>query len=160
MGIVPHRDPQPQLIYRNGQTRKIRYNYLKANVWELFVCALSAIASINYFINPINLSNSSIGHTRFPDEIWNSMYGVGAVIVVLGLWRLSPRLEICGLMLFATSVLINALAIGHYRGWSTSASTLAVLMAFFAAASVRMADVVFSYRRTLRHLEQLNGPRP
>lgn len=127
--------------------RGIRRRYLIANNWELWVCLLGIVASINYVIQPENLSDSSVGHMRFPDAIWNLLYGIGSVMVVAGLLRLSPRLEIAGLWLFSAAVAINLLAIGHYRGWSISAATLATLGGLLIASIARIIDVWQSFVR-------------
>lgn len=144
-------DRQPQVRYTNGRRKQIRTALLIANIWELFVCGLSTFASLNYFLNPVNLSDSSVGHIGFPDVAWNGLYGVGAVLVVTGLVKLSPRLEAAGLSLFASSVLIQILAIIHYRGLGSSSGTIAILLGFAAAAIVRIWDIsAVDRRRTHR----------
>lgn len=142
---MPNR--QPQVRYTNGRRREVRRALLIANVWELFVCGLSVFAAVNYFLHPVNLSDSSIGHIGFPDVAWNTLYGVGALLVVVGLLKLSPRLEAGGLSIFTSAILIQIIAIVHYRGASTSASTLAVLVGFAAAALVRIWDITQVDRR-------------
>jgi hypothetical protein len=135
---VPNRYPQSD--------RSAWWPYIQANCFELFTAVLAIVASISYFWQPENLSNSSIGHVQFPDVFWNSLYGLGAIFVALGLLRLSIRIEAVGLSLFTAAVAINAIAIYHYRGLS-AASSLAIFVAFGLASLVRL-HTLFSRSKT------------
>jgi hypothetical protein len=120
--------------------RSAWWPYIQANVFELFTAVLAVVASLNYYWQPQNLSDSSIGHVQFPDLLWNTLYGVGAILVAAGLVRLSIRVEAAGLSIFAAAVAINALAVYHYRGTS-AAATIAIFVAFFLASLVRLHTI-------------------
>lgn len=115
----------------------MRWAYVQANAFELFTAILAIVASLTYFYQPQNLSDSSVGHIRFPDVLWNGLYGVGAILVALGIVRLDVRVEAIGLSLFAAAVTIDAAAVYHYRGWPAS-STIAIFVAFGVASVIRL----------------------
>lgn len=138
---MPNRYPQSD--------RSARWPYIQANAFELFTAVLAVVAAVNYYLQPANLSDSSVGHIAFPDVLWNTMYGVGAILVAAGLLRMSIRVEAMGLSLFAAAVSINAVAIFHYRGTS-AASSLAIFVAFGLASLVRIHTIYFGSKKWTR----------
>ena len=135
-------DRQTAFTYGNGSSRaKIRTAYLIANAFELFTAILAMVACVSYVVEPQNLSDGSIGSIQFPDVLWNGLYGAGAVLVVGGLFLLAPRVEVMGLSLFASAVLIQAVAVGNLRGWS-GAAAVAIYTGFAGASVVRAVVLV------------------
>lgn len=139
---------QPQLKLTNGARRAVRLRYLSANVFELSFAAFAVIAAVNYLVHPSSLESGSFGSITFPDLVWNMLYLLGAVMIVSGLARLHPRSEVVGLCLFAAALLIQAVAIIHYRGVQTPAASLAALVAFAAASIVRIYLLMTAVNRT------------
>lgn len=143
---------EPEHKYRNGNggaRRQLRNSYLIANAFELFVALLAIVAAISYLLDPQNLSNGTIGHVQFPDALWFGLYGVGSILVVIGLVRISPRIEVMGLCLFCASVLIQALAIAQLRGWPSAASI--AIYTGFAIASILRSYVLVKAVVVYRH---------
>jgi hypothetical protein len=135
---VPNRYPQSD--------RSAWWPYIQANIFELSIAVFSLIAAVNYYIQPANLSDSSVGHVAFPDLVWNTLYGFGAFLVAVGLLRLSLRVEAAGLSLLSAAAAINALAIWHYRG-SSAAASIAIFIAFFVASIIRLHTIYAGTRR-------------
>lgn len=125
--------------------RSAWWPYIQANIFELSTAVFSLIAAVNYYIQPANLADSSVGHVQFPDAVWNTLYGAGALLVTVGIVRLSIRVEAAGLSLLSAAAAINALAIYHYRGTGAAAS-IAIFIAFFVASIVRLHTIYIGTR--------------
>ena len=112
-----------------------RRTYLLANVFELFVAVLAALASLTFFLDPSQLADSAVGRALPPfDYAWNVGYGLGALLVAAGLWKIDGYLEVAGLSLFTAAVLINGIAIIAVGG---SVGTIFVYVAFAASCLLR-----------------------
>ena len=81
--------------------------YLCANAFELFLCALTVVAVIQYAFSPDALYESTVGRAVHPlDYGWLALYGFGGAFVCAGLLIRSPRLEVAGLFAYAAGVSI------------------------------------------------------
>lgn len=100
--------------------RTVRRAYIEANVWELFVATLAIITAIGYFVDPHDAAGVARDHIAFPEVLWNSMYGGGAILVVLGIVWIVEWVELAGLSLFSAAVviqMIDLVEVSDWRGW-------------------------------------------
>lgn len=118
-----------------------RSNILAQGAFELFVALLAVLSCVIFFVKPSLYASSAVAQFAPWDFAWNTMYGVGGVLVIVGLVRLSPRLEVAGLCLFCSAVSINAvLVLSVYGG--AAWPTIPTFVGFAAASLVRIAYLV------------------
>lgn len=131
---MPHRLNTERPIY----LRSVRSASLSANAFELFVCLLALVAAISFFINPDTYDDTAVGQFLHPyDFVWNMMYGLGALLVVVGLVRLKPQIEVAGLCLFTSAVSINFVATLTVYGTVSFLSAAPIYLGFAMASLIR-----------------------
>jgi hypothetical protein len=109
--------------------------YLAAHAFELFTASLAIFAAAAFFAQPDQLARSAVGQAVHPfDYAWNVSYGLGGILVTVGILRRAEWLEVAGLSFFAGAVLVNGVAIFLERGLTGLASAPPLIG--FAIASV------------------------
>lgn len=120
-----------------NERRIFTRGYLLGNAFELWIALAAILTAITYFYDPGALDDSSIAQVAHPVAFaWNIGYLVAGAAVTVGLWRPSPRLELAGLSLFSSAVIMNAIAIGAVRG-SAGAGTIFTYVGLAAASGMR-----------------------
>lgn len=117
-----------------------RRAYAYANVFELLIAFFSLLAAVSFALNPAERRATAVGQTLAPyDWLWNIGYGLAGLLIVWGVLRIRPRIEVAGLALLAGFVGINAtavIAVGGLRGWYTLGTYVSVIAACFIRARV------------------------
>lgn len=112
--------------------REIRRAYVEAHGFELLFGILAALSALSGLLDPSSLAKSAVGEALHPfDLAWNAAYLVGALGIIFGLLRPSPRVEAAALIVLSGAVLANAVAVVALRGVSGATS-----VATFATAGV------------------------
>lgn len=154
---MPHRalpqrgtDPQPAMA---PDRRSFRRNYLDGNAFEWWLALAAIVGSIVQFFDLDALFAASIGRQVGNWAIvWNALYLAGGLMIVVGLYGPTLRVELAGLCLFFAAVMVNASAILSIFGSQAIATTLAYLA--FGTAAWRRALLVL---RIVRRHEEANG---
>jgi len=118
-----------------------RRYYLPEHAFELALALLAVAAASIFFLDPTALQRSAIGQALHPfDYVWNLLYLLAGISIVVGLVVPKPRIELAGLAFLATSVAINIVAITYVRPfplWVVSATTyVAIVLACVGRAHV------------------------
>lgn len=117
-----------------------------ANPHEAFIALLSFLVAVQFFLSPTNLDNSAVGRELPPwDWIWNSGLALGALFILVGLYRGRANVEVAGLMFHSGAILVQAIAVVAIFGIARAVLTLGIYLAAVAANLAR-AWVVVRYR--------------
>lgn len=84
----------------------------------LAIAVFSAVGGLAFITLPGLLQETFIG-TLAPshwEEVWAVDWALGGWLVMLGMWRLSPRVEAAGLCLLAGAFATNVVAVLDLRG--------------------------------------------
>jgi hypothetical protein len=103
---------------------------------------IAVIAGVRAFIEPDSLPlNAVIGEWSYA---WAVMYGVGGILILLGLGQAKPRWEALGCVWFATGTTIQAVVILFFLGQSAFLTIWNVisLAVFSVAGIVRTRNLV------------------
>lgn len=147
---MPHRHRAEDISTHDSlpanERRVFTRGYLLGNAFELWIALAAILTALTYFYDPAALTDSSVGRVAHPIAFtWNTGYLTAGVLITTGLWRPSPRLELAGLSLFSSAVLINAVAIVAVRG----SAAIGVVFTYvgLAAASAMRAYLVMKLNR-------------
>lgn len=124
-----------------------RRNYLAGNAFEFGVAVASVIAALVYFVNPHALEQTALGEQAgFLTPLWQVMFFAGGCLVVVGLWQGHAKIELYGLLPFATALVMNSLAVLIARGF---VGAVAGLLGFglFAGCVARLSLLVSAMKR-------------
>jgi hypothetical protein len=106
--------------------------YLERHVFEFVIGVLSIIAAISFANDPESLRRTAVGQQLSGwDFVWNGGYGLAGLLIVVGLVIPKPRVEAAGLLLLATALTINVLAI-----WQVAGTIGATAIASYAAVVI------------------------
>lgn len=111
------RDSNLNRVRRRVHRRVIQVSprtfHLLVNAWGLVIGALSVFASVLFFTVPeFALQQTSVGQQLGAlDMVWNALYGIAGALIVYGLVADRRGADAFGLVLLATTTLINFLAI-------------------------------------------------
>lgn len=123
---------------RPGERRLV---YLERHTFELLIAVLSVIAATSFLVDPETLRQTAVGRELAGwDVIWNSAYGLAGLAIIVGLAWPKPRVEAAGLILLATSVAINLIAIWQVVG-SVGAAAIATYLAVVLACIGRVRQM-------------------
>ena len=100
-------------LYGRHFTVSARTFHLLVNAWGLVIGALCVFTSLLFFTAPDSLlSDTSIGtQLGALDVVWNALYGVSGALILTGLILNRKGLDAFGLVMLATTTIINFLAI-------------------------------------------------
>lgn len=79
------------------------------------------------------------------------MYGLGALLVTVGLVRMKPQIEVAGLCLFTSAVAINFVATLTVYGTISFLSAAPIYLGFAMASLIRGHYLISMNRRNLSH---------
>lgn len=114
--------------------------HLLVNAWGLVIGFLSVFASALFFLYPGLVAQTSVGQQLGGlDIVWNSLYGIAGALIVYGLIMDRKGVDAVGLVMLATTTLINLSAIlvtlGP-RGLVVAPQLLGVMAAAIARALI------------------------
>jgi hypothetical protein len=116
------------------------YN-LMSSAWPLCIGTVSLIGAILFFFFPDALRSISVAHTIGPlESVWNLARGIGGACIIYGIVRNNRQIDALGLVLFATSMAVNSIALAYTYG-AQSLSVQPTLVACLIAALTRVAVV-------------------
>jgi len=117
---------------RNGVTRLLSYPFAVA------LALIGINSSITLIVNP---GRSPVHQLLAPwDDIAAGVYGIGGLLIIIGIAFLRADFEAAGCIAFAGGALINAVVWMWIAGW-TAWNTIAVLVMFAAAALIRARHI-------------------
>jgi hypothetical protein len=117
---------------RNGVTRLLSYPFAVA------LALIGINSSITLIVNP---GRSPVHQLLAPwDVIAAGIYGIGGLLIIVGIAFLRADFEAGGCIAFAGGALINAVVWMWIAGW-TAWNTIAVLLMFSAAALIRARHI-------------------
>lgn len=121
------------------------------NIFELWIGIAAILGSIFYFVSPESLLSAAlakqIGH-EWLTFTWNGGYLLSGLMLVYGVLRPSPRIEIAGLWIVAATTAINGIAIAVTFG-VRGASTVATYMTLAVASMIR-ARLIYNAAKELQ----------
>lgn len=130
---------------RRSNVRRLKADYLLANVFEAATGLAAAAGGVGYFFDEHSLLDASIGQgLQSLAGAWSILYFAGGVMILLGLVRGSLRVELAGLCLFLPAALTEGATIALFAGSKGSAPGalflgLAVAAVFRGLAVWRLA---------------------
>jgi len=137
-------------IRKRGGIRETdwRNAYLRTHSLAFMVGVAAALAGTAVlFVPPLGLGKSSLAELPGPMEFaWAALYALGGWFVVLGILRLSPRLEAAGMWLLGSTLVVNAVTIIWARGIETFVA-VSVIAGAAVGCAVRAAWIVHDQRR-------------
>lgn len=95
-------------------------------IW-LWLGAAAVVSLLAWFIDPAGeAQRSAIGRelNNGIDDLWHVLLGVGGAAVFYGVWSTKVRAEIVGHLFIGVAVLINAVAVTHVTGLTSTAFVL------------------------------------
>lgn len=91
--------------------QKFSPDSLLASVMEAAIAGGLLLSGVTYLVSPDELARSVVGHAVGPfDSVWSWMYVFGAVAVLYGIVRISPRWRVAGLVLLTAGLLMQFVA--------------------------------------------------
>lgn len=133
-----------------------RFYALYANAWEAAIALAAVVTAVAFWFDPNGAETAPLANVLGGwDDVWYMLYGVGGAMVLLGLLlhgrqvffrgvRLigDGRVELSGLVLIATAIVVNVVAIANAGFLRTpSVATYAgLLVACFLRGRTLMAE--------------------
>lgn len=109
-------------------------NYVFANAFEMMLGVSAIVSGVAGLVRPLaDTEQTALGELfGYAANAWSVLYLVGGVAIVLGLGRVSVRLEVAGLYVVAGAIVAQSVAIallgwagvasaGFYLGWGVAA---------------------------------------
>lgn len=135
---------------RRGRIRKAdwRNAYLRTHTLAFMVGVAAALAGTAVlFLPSLGLGKSSLAQLPGSMEFaWAAFYALGGWLVVVGILRLSPRLEAAGMWLLGSTLAVNAVTIIWARGIETFVA-VSVIAGAAIGCIIRAAWIVHDYWR-------------
>lgn len=108
--------------------RELRRDLFARNAFEFLVAALALLAVPIILLSKGGLHTSAVGHmTASLAPSWLALFGLGALLILIGIIRLSPRAEIIGLILFTAAMVTDGVAVIFYSGGGGAAGAMMFL---------------------------------
>jgi hypothetical protein len=127
-------------------SRRVRF---QVNAFEVVVAVIALTTCVYGLADPAVIRESTLNEA-IPIAwayIWHAGYGLAAVGIIAGLWRGRRNEEAAGLILMASAVAIQTVAVVAVRGTSASSSVL-VLLAVTLGCACR-AGLLLTNRRAI-----------
>lgn len=120
-------------------------SYLGANTFEWALAGQALLTAVVFFLNP-NDPNTAVAATGTTlGYIWNGLYTLAALVIVIGMLRLSPPLEAAGLVLLIAALTVNLIAVALFMpSWAPFA-----LYAIITVACLLRMRLLAKLMRTL-----------
>lgn len=113
--------------------------WLKANAFEAALAIEALITAAVFFINPSQPNTAIALGGMTLAWIWNCLYALGGLAVLVGLVRVAVPLEAAGLVVLPAALTVNVFAIALYNpAWSS----FVVYVVLCAACLVRARVLV------------------
>lgn len=112
---MPERLNENQILIRDGHVQlkpspRSRRAYLYANSFELMLAGQALLTALIFFTT--RLPTSVLGEVSPTlGYIWNALYALAGLTIVIGMVRLSVQLEAAGLVVLVSAATINVLAV-------------------------------------------------
>lgn len=122
-----------------------------------FLGLAALVSGLRFWLDPASLDASSVGRA-LPgpfDEVWSSLYVVGGVLLIIGAQRPAPRVELPGVTLLLTALVVNFGGIVAERGIGSLAQVPVYAAALWVLLGRRADLVALGDRRV-----GLPDPRP
>lgn len=130
-------EPQPLLsIVPDRRTR------FQANPFETLIALLAVISAVVFLLPPDPAIDGSTVEQAVPlwvALVWNVLYGLSGVGILAGLWTGKANVEVAGLILLVSGVLVSTVAALDVRGESALAGVFTFLaVALSCAVRIRI----------------------
>lgn len=108
------------------------------NIFEVWLALAGILSGFVFFYEPAAIDGNALSRTigYWPSLAWTVAYFASGVLLIYGLFRVSPRWEIFGLFLYGSAAVANGLAIINVFG-TRGVATTALYLSLSAAAWVR-----------------------
>lgn len=117
---------------------------LEVNAFEALIALLCLLAAAKFFVDPGNLDASAVGRALPPwDFLWNAGFGLGGLAILAGLWAGRGDVEVAGLFLLSTAILLQGIAVLVIYGWAGLVSE--ALYAAVVLACAERARIVWRF---------------
>lgn len=122
------------------------------NAFEASIAFVGAVTSISFFVSPDDLARSPVGIALHPwDYVWNAGYFIGAVGILIGLWKGRGDVEAGGLLFLAGAIFVQAGAVLDIVGWARGVVGITVYLSIIGAC---IARVVLIFRFSAAHVRE------
>jgi hypothetical protein len=140
-------------VKRRRRRLRQRLALLLITPFEAAVAFAAMFAGAVYLLDPTAVGRSALGRTAqqlLP--VWEVLYVTGGVAILISLMWRSLRLEVAGLALFVSAMLIQAIAIVDFAGAQgiASAATFAAVAAACIGRCWVLIDLWRHFRRDRR----------
>lgn len=117
--------------------RHFRRSYFRSNAFEVFAAFAAVMAGVAFVLVPGAIEGSTVARQAGAlSALWGLLYGLGGLVVLVGLWMLSARVEVIGLFLLGAAAAIDGIALLLFQ-WPVGIRTGLIYLAFVAAAVTR-----------------------
>lgn len=126
--------------------RSFRRGYFLGNAFEAWAALAALLAGVAFIIEPGSVQNSTVAQQAgLLAIVWGLLYGVGGLVVLIGLWLPSPRVELSGLCMFGSAAAIDGLSLLVFK--FPVGIRVGLLYLSFVAASVMRGYLVLRLAR-------------
>lgn len=124
-----------------------RLSLLNRQPFEASIAFAALLGCVVFLVDPGPIRLTAVGHTaRSLLPFWEALYGLGGVLILLGLLTLSIRFEVTGLIVFSAALVINVIAVVHFAGVE-GAATAATFAGLGMAAISRTLFLLKGWRQ-------------
>jgi hypothetical protein len=117
--------------------RSFRRGHFLGNAFEAWAALAAFLTGLVFLLEPQALSNSAVASSAGAlAALWGLLYAGGGLLVLIGLWVPSARVELAGLALFSSSAMVDAIALALTRG-PAGIRVLLLYVGFVAASAMR-----------------------
>lgn len=141
---------------------------LRQNVFEAAIAAAGLISAVAYWLGDRQASSPAITHALGVwQNVWYILYFLGGLFVLSGLLTYGRviragrlcvkgdgRVELAGLVFLCVALLVNAIAIFHYVGYTT---TTMLTFATLVIACVVRGYLILTHQRKVVYAPELSN---
>lgn len=129
-------------------------SYLLGSPYQFGIAAAAVLAALTYLFSPDSIQATAVAYRlAWMLPIWEALYGLGGFAVVCGMLlcqtRLGWRLELAGLSLLSSAVIVNGVAVSTVKfplGVTSAATFLALAVAGVARGWMLVKSMGLSRR--------------
>lgn len=117
--------------------RSFRRGYFLGNAYEAWAAMAAVLAGVAFLIEPDSVQSSTVARQAGAlTLLWGLLYAGGGLMVLIGLWLPSPRVELAGLCMFSSAAAIDGVSLLVFR-FPVGIRVALLYLSFVAAGAMR-----------------------
>lgn len=121
---------------------RIRLAYVFDHSFQAWLAGAAVISGLDFLLRPEAAERSPVTAALHDwAYAWNSLYVISGLLVIVGVYRLKPRVEVAGLSLLAGAVSVQLLAVATVYGMMALPTEL-IYLSLVSACLVRVWRLV------------------